>query len=35
MREVDGGYGCGWDGTLMEIPWVERPRGGDQLPSIG
>jgi hypothetical protein len=34
MRENDGGYECGWDGTRIDIPWVERPTGGDDLPSI-
>lgn len=34
MREADGGYECGWDGTQIEVPWVERPRNGDDLPSI-
>ncbi len=34
MREGDGGYECGWDGTRIEVPWVERPRSGDALPGI-
>ncbi len=35
MRDVDGGYVCGWDGTTIDVPWVERPGGSDELPAIG
>lgn len=34
MRDVDGGYECAWDGTRVDVPWVERPTGADDLPSI-
>lgn len=34
LREVDGGYECAWDGTTLDVPWVERPTGGDDLPSV-
>lgn len=34
MRETDGAYACGWDGTRIEVPWAERARGGDDLPGI-
>ena len=33
MREVDGGYECGWDGTRIDVSWVEH-LGGDDLPGI-
>lgn len=34
MREVDGGYECAWDGTRIDVPWVERPTGGDDLRGV-
>jgi len=34
LREVEGGYECAWDGTRIDVPWVERPTHGDDLPSI-
>lgn len=34
MRDVDGGYECAWDGTSIDVPWVERPRGSDGLPQV-
>ncbi len=35
MRDEDGGYLCGGCGHFVDTPWVERPRGGDQLPGVG
>ncbi len=35
MRDVDGGYECAWDGTTIDVPWVERPHEADSLPRIG
>lgn len=35
MRTVDGGYLCGGCGWELEIPWIERPTAGDDLPGIG
>lgn len=34
MRDTEGGYECGWDGTTLDVPWVERPTSGDDLPNI-
>ncbi|QLD10865.1 hypothetical protein [Microbacterium oleivorans] len=34
MRTVDGGYRCGGCGWELEIPWVERPPAGEDLPGI-
>lgn len=34
MRDVDGGYECAWDGTTVDVSWVERPSDGDDLPSV-
>lgn len=34
-RDVDGGYECGGCGWFQDVPWVERPRGSDELPAIG
>ena len=34
MRDADGGYACGGCGYFQDVPWVERPIGGDDLPSI-
>ena len=34
MRTVDGGYVCGGCGYEIDIPWIERPGDGDDLPSI-
>lgn len=34
MRDVNGGYECAWDSTRIDVPWVERPIGSDDLPSI-
>jgi hypothetical protein len=34
MREADGGYVCGWCGHTIDVPWVERPRGADELPGF-
>lgn len=34
MRTVDGGYRCGGCGWELDIPWIERPTGGDDLPGI-
>lgn len=34
MRAVDGGYRCGGCGWELDVPWVERPRDGDELPGI-
>lgn len=34
MCTVDGGYQCGACGYELDIPWVERPRDGDELPGI-
>ncbi len=34
MREVDGAYECAWDGTTIDVPWVERPTTGDDLPGV-
>lgn len=35
MRDADGGYSCGGCGHFVDTPWVERPHGGDHLPSVG
>lgn len=32
MHVVDGGYQCRGCGHSLEIPWVERPTGADDLP---
>lgn len=34
MHIVDGGYRCRGCGNMVDIPWVERPRGGDDLPGL-
>ncbi|MFB8893589.1 hypothetical protein [Microbacterium plantarum] len=34
MRTVDGGYQCGGCGWELDVPWIERPTGGDNLPGI-
>ncbi|GAB2702460.1 ribosomal protein S27AE [Microbacterium marinum] len=35
MRESDGEYVCGYCGWSLEVPWVERPSAGDDLPGVG
>ena len=32
MHVIDGRYECRGCGDTVEIPWVERPTGADDLP---
>lgn len=34
LRDADGGYVCGGCGYFQDVPWVERPGEGDDLPGI-
>lgn len=34
MHTIDGGFECRWCGHREELPWVERPTDGDDLPGI-
>lgn len=34
MRDIDGGYECAWDGTTIDVAWVERPSAPDGLPGL-
>jgi len=34
MRTADGAFECGYCGYSVEIPWVERPRSGDDAHGI-
>ena len=31
MRNIDGGYECGGCGWFQDVPWIERPTGGDDF----
>lgn len=34
MHPSDGGYQCRYCGHFEDIPWIERPTAGDELPGI-
>ncbi len=34
MRDVDGGYECRFDGTRIDVPYIERSPAGDALPGV-
>jgi len=34
MHVIDGGYQCRGCGHREDVAWVERPRGGDDLPGL-
>lgn len=34
MHPTDGGYQCRYCGHFEDIPWIERPTAGDELPGI-